>query len=230
MPFPRSEIALATQSFGQGMTATTLQVAAAYGALANDGVLMKPYLVSKVVDSDGVVLLENKPTVVRRVVSQGDRAAGGLACSRRWWSRAAPPPKARMDEYRVAGKTGTAQKADPIARGYSDKCIASFVGMVPAEAPRAVILVVIDEPKTDVYGGLVAAPAFKEIATAGDAAPGRASVASGDGDREKVQVVAKPGRSARASQSLILAIESTRDRSTRSPKRWSPTEPFGSPT
>jgi len=73
--------------------------------------------------------------------------------------------KARMDEYRVAGKTGTAQKVDPIARGYSDKRIASFVGVVPAEDPRAVILVVIDEPKTDVYGGLVAAPAFKEIAS-----------------------------------------------------------------
>lgn len=163
IPFPRAEIALATQSFGQGISATTLQIASGYAALANDGVLMKPYLVSKVVDSDGVVLLENKPTVLRRAV--GVKAARSVVAMLE--SVVEPGGTAvlgRMDEYRVAGKTGTAQKVDPIARGYSDKRIASFVGIVPAEAPRAVILIVIDEPKTDVFGGLVAAPAFKEIA------------------------------------------------------------------
>jgi cell division protein FtsI (penicillin-binding protein 3) len=71
-----------------------------------------------------------------------------------------------MEAYRVSGKTGTAQKADPVARGYSDKRFSSFVGLVPAEDPRVVIGIFIDEPKTDVYGGLVAAPAFKEIAEA----------------------------------------------------------------
>ena len=163
IPFPRAEIALATQSFGQGISATTLQVAAGYAALANDGVLMKPYLVSKVVDSDGVMLLENRPTIVRRAVSvKSARAVVSMLES--VVEPGGTAPRARMDEYRVAGKTGTAQKVDPIARGYSDKRIASFVGIVPAEDPRAVILIVIDEPKTDVFGGLVAAPAFKEIA------------------------------------------------------------------
>jgi cell division protein FtsI (penicillin-binding protein 3) len=165
LPFPKAEIALATQSFGQGMSATAVQIAAGYAALANDGVLMKPYLVSKVVDSDGVVLVENKPTVVRRVVS-AKTARTVVSMLESVVEQGGTAPRARMDEYRVAGKTGTAQKVDPVARGYSDKRVASFAGMVPAEDPRAVILVVIDEPKTDVYGGLVAAPAFKEIAAA----------------------------------------------------------------
>lgn len=164
VPFPRAEIALATQAFGQGVSATALQVAAAYGALANRGVLMRPYLVSKVVDPDGVVLLENKPTAVRRVVSERS-AKSVVSMLESVVEQGGTAPKARMDAYRVAGKTGTAQKVDPVARGYSDKRVASFVGLVPAEDPRVVILVVIDEPKTDVYGGLVAAPAFKEIAT-----------------------------------------------------------------
>lgn len=165
IPFPKAEVALATQCYGQGMTATAVQVAAGYGALANDGVLMRPYLVSKVVDPDGVVLLENRPTEVRRVVSSKvARQVVGMLES--VVTKEGTAPKAAMQEYRVAGKTGTAEKADPVARGYSDKRIASFVGVVPADNPRAVILVVVDEPKTDVYGGLVAAPAFKEIATA----------------------------------------------------------------
>ncbi|MBL8912684.1 MAG: transpeptidase family protein, partial [Archangium sp.] len=163
IPFPRAEIALATQSFGQGMSATTLQIAAAYGALANQGVLMKPYLVSKVVDPDGVVLLENKPTAVRRVVSAGV-AKTVVSMLETVVEKGGTGTKARLDEYRVAGKTGTAQKVDPIARGYSDKRLSSFAGLLPAEDPRAVILVVIDEPSVDKYGGDVAAPAFKEIA------------------------------------------------------------------
>lgn len=165
VPYPRADVTLATQSFGQGLTASAVQIAAAYGALANGGILMRPYLVSKVVDPDGVALLENKPTVLRRAVSEKS-ARAVVAMLEGVVEKEGTAPKARMEEYRVSGKTGTAQKVDPVARGYSDKRIASFVGMVPAEDPRAVVLVVIDEPKTDVYGGLVAAPAFKEIASA----------------------------------------------------------------
>ncbi len=165
VPYPRAEVSLATESFGQGLTATSIQLAAGYGAIANGGVLMKPYLVQKVVDPDGVTLLDNQPSPVRRVVSAAN-ARRVVAMLETVVEKEGTAPRARMDEYRVAGKTGTAQKVDPVARGYSDKRIASFIGMVPAEDPRLVILVVIDEPKTDVYGGIVAAPAFKEIATA----------------------------------------------------------------
>jgi cell division protein FtsI (penicillin-binding protein 3) len=165
IPYPRAEISLATQAFGQGISATAVQVAAAYGALANGGVLMKPYIISHVVDADGVTLLENKPTQVRRVVSEKS-ARAVVSMLESVVEKDGTAPKARMDEYRVAGKTGTAQKADPVTHGYSDKRVASFIGMVPAEDPRVVIYVVIDEPKTDVFGGLVAAPAFKEIALA----------------------------------------------------------------
>lgn len=163
VPFPKAEVALATQSFGQGLSMTAVQLAAAYGALANGGVLMRPFLVSKVVDPDGVVLLENKPTEVRRVVS-ARTAQQVVSMLEGVVTPEGTAPKAYLDGYRVAGKTGTAQKADPVARGYSDKRIASFAGIVPADDPRLVILVVIDEPKTDVYGGLVAAPAFRDIA------------------------------------------------------------------
>ncbi|PTL77767.1 penicillin-binding protein [Vitiosangium sp. GDMCC 1.1324] len=165
IPFPKAEVSLATQSFGQGMTATAVQMAAAWGALANEGLLMRPYLVSRVVDPDGVVLLENKPTEVRQVVS-AQTARKVVSMLESVVTKEGTAPRAAMEDYRVAGKTGTAQKADPVARGYSDKRLASFVGVLPAENPRAVILVIVDEPKTDVYGGLVAAPAFKEIATA----------------------------------------------------------------
>ncbi|MGZ6139610.1 MAG: penicillin-binding transpeptidase domain-containing protein [Myxococcaceae bacterium] len=165
IPYPKAEVTLATQAFGQGLSATAVQVTAAYGALANHGVLMRPYLVARVTDPDGVVLLENQPTQVRQAVSEKtarlvtQMLEGAV-------QKDGTAPRAALESYRVAGKTGTAQKPDPVARGYSEKRIASFAGIVPADDPRLVIYVMVDEPKTDVYGGLVAAPAFKEVATA----------------------------------------------------------------
>lgn len=164
VPFPRAQIALATQSFGQGVTASAVQLAAAYAAIANGGQLMRPYLVARIVDSDGNVLEERGPEKVRQVVSPAT-ATELRKMMRLVVEKGGTAPLAKMNEWDVAGKTGTAQKADPATGGYSaDKRTASFVGIVPADAPRLVILVVIDEPKVDVYGGLVAAPAFKEIA------------------------------------------------------------------
>jgi cell division protein FtsI (penicillin-binding protein 3) len=165
VPLPRAEISTVTMSFGQGLTATSLQITAAMAALANRGVLMKPWLVRRVVDpASGNVLSEAVPTPVRRAVS--DATARQVS---EWLEGVVADgtgKKARLPGWRVAGKTGTAQKADPVTHGYSaDKRFSSFVGFVPADAPRFAIGVFIDEPKGEVYGGDVAAPVFKEIAS-----------------------------------------------------------------
>jgi len=163
----RSEIALATQSFGQGpITATALQITNAMGAIAAGGVLLEPHVIRRVVDpATGEVLDEAEPKPLRRAVS-----AATAATMTRWLAGVIEDPKgtghrAALDGWRAAGKTGTAQKPDRISGGYSaDKHFSSFVGFAPLESPRIVIGVFIDEPKGEIYGGEVAAPAFKEIA------------------------------------------------------------------
>ncbi len=158
----KREIELVTASFGQGpITVTPLQLAAAMGAVANGGMLMRPYLVKRVTEPDGLVSREGVPVVVRRVIAP--ETARTVA---RWMetvvSDEGTAEKAAIDGYPVAGKTGTAQKVE---RGrYGKARIASFAGFVPADDPRLVIVVVIDEPQGKIYGGQVAAPPFKEIA------------------------------------------------------------------
>ena len=166
LPFPRADITLATQSFGQGLTASPLQITAAMAAIASGGNLLRPHVVKRVVDTaTGEVLDEPAPEIVRRAVSP--EVAATIS---RWLVGVVEDPKgtgkrARLEGWRVAGKTGTAQKADPVTGGYSaDRRFSSFVGFAPAEAPRVVIGVYVDEPKGDVYGGDLAAPAFREIA------------------------------------------------------------------
>lgn len=157
-------IDLATHAFGQGIAVTPIQLVMAYGAIANGGFLMRPYVVRQVVAPDGEVLVANQPHVVRRVISEktaqlltsilkGVVSDGGTA------------PMASLEGFEVAGKTGTSQKPDPVHGGYSSrKRVASFIGFVPADDPRLVLLVVVDEPEGSVYGGIVAAPAFRNIA------------------------------------------------------------------
>jgi cell division protein FtsI (penicillin-binding protein 3) len=165
LPFPGSDFALATQSFGYNVTATPLQVTNAMAALANGGTLRRPSVVRRVVDvATGEVLEETRPEAIRRAVSEETAAT-----LRRWLTGVVEDPKgtgrrARPDGWRVAGKTGTARKVDPVGGGYaSDRHLSSFVGFAPAESPRIVVGVFIDEPKGDVYGGEIAAPAFREI-------------------------------------------------------------------
>jgi cell division protein FtsI (penicillin-binding protein 3) len=161
-----SAIDLATHAFGQGLSATPIQLVMAYGAVANGGFLMRPYVARRIVSPQGDVLVENQPHVVRRVISE--KTAKLLASMLRdVTSEGGTGVMANIEGFEVAGKTGTAQKADPVHGGYAaKKRVGSFVGFVPANDPRLVALVLIDEPEVNVYGGVVAAPVFRNIAQA----------------------------------------------------------------
>ncbi|HVN87750.1 MAG TPA: penicillin-binding transpeptidase domain-containing protein [Candidatus Binatia bacterium] len=159
-------IHLVTNSFGQGIAVTPIQLVRAYAAIANGGTLLKPYVVQRVVHEDGTVVHEQRPEAIRRVISAG--TARELTAMLRGVVEGGTGTKAVVEGFTVAGKTGTAQKVDPDTGRYSARGrMSSFVGFVPAEDPRLVILVVIDSPKGMTYGGLVAAPVFKRIAEYG---------------------------------------------------------------
>jgi cell division protein FtsI/penicillin-binding protein 2 len=143
-------IRLANVAFGQGLQVTPLGLAAAYAAIANDGVYVKPRLLLNEPVETRVVL---SPEVARRMRDYlravVDEGTGKMA---------------EVEGYDVAGKTGTAQKVIPGRRGYAPgKYVASFVGFAPADNPRIVVLVVVDEPRNGYFGGVVAAPAFARI-------------------------------------------------------------------
>lgn len=162
---PWVQVETASAAFGQGISVTALQLAMGAAAIANGGELMEPILVKRVSTATGEVLREAVPKVRRRAVpktaartvaemmiavTEGDGT--GLA--------------AAIDGYQVAGKTATAQKADPQTGLYSlDKFIGSFVGFVPARDPAVAIAVVIDEPMIEHAGGAVAAPVFRAVAS-----------------------------------------------------------------
>src|SRR5256714_3350495 len=139
------QIALWTTSFGQGMSATAIQTVAAMAAIANGGVLLRPYLVQKVVGADGTVLLSRGREEVRRVLKE--ESAREVTAMLEEVVEKGTGTRAALLGHRVAGKTGTAQKVDPIRGGYSDKRLPSFLGFAPADAPPIAILVVTDQPQ-----------------------------------------------------------------------------------
>ncbi|QQR89428.1 MAG: transpeptidase family protein [Myxococcales bacterium] len=153
----------ATVPFGQGMSATAIQLAVATSAIANGGKLLKPVLIKRVQSARGELLEENK-TELRRVAVAGWAANRVARMLKEVASEEGTGVEAAIDGYEVAGKTGTAQKADYIAGGYArNKWIASFAGFVPANNPRLAIVVVIDEPTVEHTGGTVAAPVFRRV-------------------------------------------------------------------
>lgn len=149
-------------AIGQEIGVTPLQMATAYCALANGGMMVKPHLVRELRSPDGAVLFQAKPEMRRALKPETTLALRGMleAVTLRGTAR-----KALLDGYSAAGKTGTAQKIDPKTRAYSaTKFIGSFVGFAPVNNPAVVIIVVIDEPQGAYHGGDVAAPVFREIA------------------------------------------------------------------
>jgi cell division protein FtsI (penicillin-binding protein 3) len=161
---PWFEVEVASAAFGQGISVTSMQLAMAMSAIANGGRLLEPILVKRVTSSTGTVVREELPTVRREAVP----AAAARTVAEMMTSvveEGGTGREAYIAGYRVAGKTATAQKADPATGKYDpDKFIASFVGFVPAQKPRFVIAVTLDEPWVAHLGGQVSAPIFRRIA------------------------------------------------------------------
>jgi cell division protein FtsI (penicillin-binding protein 3) len=144
---------------GQGLAVTPMQMAQAYAAIANGGILRSPRVVRRV---DGKLVPEPKG---RRVIS--GRTAGRLReMLEGVFAPGGTASEVSIPGYKLAGKTGTANKIDPLTHEYSKSAyVASFIGFAPALHPRLLIAVMVDEPQTDIYGGSVAAPAFGKIAS-----------------------------------------------------------------
>ncbi len=157
-----SATSLPTIAFGHGIATTPLAMARAYCAIANGGLLLRPRIVSEILDSDGHVAQTFKPDVVRRVMSE-QTAAILRSYLRRVVLTGTGNPTAQVPGYTTAGKTGTAQVAENGVYSAGDY-VGSFIGYVPAEEPKYVILVKIAKPRGAIYGGVVAAPAFAQIA------------------------------------------------------------------
>lgn len=149
-------------AIGQEVGVTPLQMVAAFGALANDGVRVAPHLVRELRAQDGSTIFQTTPEA-HRVVSAG--TAKALRGMLEGVTLNGTAKQAQLNGYTAAGKTGTAQKIDPQTHSYSKtKYIGSFVGFAPVENPAVVIIVVVDEPIGSYHGGDVAAPVFREIA------------------------------------------------------------------
>lgn len=157
-------ISQANVSFGQGISVTPIQLVTAMASVINGGRIMKPYLVREVRDPEGRIVFRGEPKELRRVISpktseQVREMMGSVV------EDDGTGTMARIKGFRVGGKTGTAQKVEVGTGRYSPtKRTSSFIGFLPLEDPKLLILVVLDEPKGQVYGGVVAAPAFNQIA------------------------------------------------------------------
>ena len=157
-------VRFANIAFGQGLMVTGLELVQGYGALANGGNLLRPYIVDRIEAIGGEVVFANATKILRNVIDP--EIARKVRLMLREVVERGTGKSALMAEYTSAGKTGTSEKIDPLTKVYADdKRIASFIGFAPSEDPYLVIYVMVDEPGVKpYYGGTWAAPVFKEIA------------------------------------------------------------------
>ncbi len=153
---------IATMAIGQSIAVTPLQLITAFCAIANDGILLKPHIVKQIKNANGSIYSETHVEEVRRTIdSATDKTLVGLL---EQVVASGGGGKASVRGYRIAGKTGTAQKVSEYGLGYSEgKYIASFCGFAPVENPQIALLVMIDEPYGTFYGGQIAAPVAGRI-------------------------------------------------------------------
>ncbi len=164
IPYYRwSDIDEGSIAFGQGISVSALQLITGISAIANGGVLMRPLLVKEIIANDGKVKKKYNPAPVGRVISE-TTAAYVRHMMRLVVEENGTGTRAAIDGYSICGKTGTAQKATKDGSGYTKtKYTAVFIGFAPETRPELAALVVVDEPETSHYGGVVAAPAFRKI-------------------------------------------------------------------
>ncbi len=148
--------------FGQGIMVTPLQMVSALNVIANGGKLLRPHITREIQDSSGKVIKKKYPIEVRQVIRP--RVAKQMTEILVGVVEGGSGRRARVEGYRVAGKTGTAQKAEKHGKGYAGKEIMSFMGFLPAENPMVSIIVMLDEPRGARFSGQIAGPLFQQIA------------------------------------------------------------------
>ena len=154
-------VELATIGYGQGISVTPIQLLTAVNAMGNDGVLLQPRYVKALTDSEGNVVEEFEPEVVRQVISK--KTAQEMCEIMEYVVSEGGGGNAKVTGYRIGGKTGTANKVENGA--YGDNYYSSFIGMAPMDDPQVSMLVIVDSPKGSFYGSVVAAPSAKSIFT-----------------------------------------------------------------
>jgi len=159
-----TDVDAGTIAFGQGVSASAVQLVTAVSAIANGGLLVRPHVVEQVVTPEGRTLMKQDTMIVRRVISP--HTAAVIADMMEAVTKAGGTgEQAAIDGYAVCGKTGTAQKLTQNGEYTDEDYIASFVGFAPKKDPQVAVLVVVDAPENGHYGGEVAAPAFRRIVT-----------------------------------------------------------------